>query len=1072
MTNPPPPNTCPQCRVALPADAPQGLCPACLLAVVAEPTEAGTAPLPKTPPPTREQVAAAFPHLEILELIGAGGMGYVFKARQPKLDRLVALKLLPQHLGADAAFAGRFEREGRVLARLSHPNIVAVHDFGFARAGDLQSPSPSTLNPQLSTTQSGFYYLLMEYVDGVNLRQAMRAGRFTPVQALEVVPKICEALQFAHEQGILHRDIKPENILLDAKGRVKLVDFGIAKLVDRDGDTPVPDDAAGPTPFAAELGDKSVPPTTLTSATAALGTPSYMAPEQRDRPADVDHRADIYSLGVVFYEMLTGELPVGKFAPPSAKSASDPRVDQVVLRALEQQRERRQQSAGEIRTQVENIALSPSDDPRVEAHPSKPSWFKPVGLLYVIAGFVGWLPTVASLGTHIVVGHAAVMLSATGLAFLTCHRWWRWLAIGCNALMVVFLVFNQLWVLVLAAIGKIPPGAPWPADFWGVAAQLAGGVPNSLLLLLSFGAGVWALLRADARAAFDHQPASQQEDKVIGALAVLALAGGLLTFTVARHLTFNPVVLGLKAAGVLGLAAWCLLRYRKDAASCKQSLGWSAVMLTVATLAPFGIFLASIFALKSKPQQLSLLMAVNGVALTAAGWWIWTALRKGNDDLPKAARWGAILAVAGLLVVPSAFFITQPWNNAAARQSHKELNESFTETSRRQSQASLARARLERWQSQPLDADVRAELNRRITAFRTEEKIFQDESAALIRRVRALPYQTPSELKTVAILAAGIALVGLVCGVFGQSTIARSGGRLRGEACAAFAVLALPAIAGLLALFAYGINKSFPQYDESTLRGWSAGLFVGAGVLALGLSHWLWQRLTRGWDWGRAALLIVLTGLGVAFLPVLGLAALKPFFRTSELRLSNMQLSRDGLVCEANPQGIPTGWAIAWRGVELKAGQPTKRLLFDQHLDGWTLLKETFDASQFSDADVMNAVERGPLWIASSSQWRLSFRPETGPQVLLLLTNSAGNGVRIEAELVPAASRPKTPAEQAAGEAKANEQMRARLKFLQEQQARLIETHGSNDFRVVEQARFIRDMESSLIRRESATQPK
>jgi len=223
------------------------------------------------------------------------------------LDRLVALKLLPPHLGADAAFAGRFEREGRVLARLSHPNIVTVHDFGFAPL--------STLNPQLSTSQTGFYYLLMEFVDGVNLRQAMRAGRFTPVQALEVVPKICEALQFAHEQGILHRDIKPENILLDAKGRVKLVDFGIAKLVD-DGRAELP---LGLDAEAAQQRG----PATLTSATAALGTPSYMAPEQRDRPAEVDHRADIYSLGVVFYEMLTGELPVGKFAPPSAKSASD-----------------------------------------------------------------------------------------------------------------------------------------------------------------------------------------------------------------------------------------------------------------------------------------------------------------------------------------------------------------------------------------------------------------------------------------------------------------------------------------------------------------------------------------------------------------------------------------------------------------------------------------------------------------------------------------------------------------------------------------------------------------------------
>src|SRR5213075_2890667 len=126
------------------------------------------------------------------------------------LDRFVALKLLPDKLAKDAHFAERFNREGRVLARLNHPNIVSIFDFGQA---------------------GGFYYLMMEYVDGVNLRQAMQAGRFSPSEALAIVPKICEALQFAHEEGILHRDIKPENILLDSKGRLKIADFGIAKLL-------------------------------------------------------------------------------------------------------------------------------------------------------------------------------------------------------------------------------------------------------------------------------------------------------------------------------------------------------------------------------------------------------------------------------------------------------------------------------------------------------------------------------------------------------------------------------------------------------------------------------------------------------------------------------------------------------------------------------------------------------------------------------------------------------------------------------------------------------------------------
>ena len=245
-------------------------------------------------------------------------MGAVYKARQPKLDRLVALKILTRSRAADAAFAERFTREGRVLARLSHPGIVSVHDFGQA---------------------DGFFYLLMEYVDGVNLRQAMRAGKFTPAEALAVVPKICEALQFAHNEGILHRDIKPENILLDSKGRVKIADFGIAKLVGEK------DAAAG-----------------ITESGARLGTPHYMAPEQIEKPADVDHRADIYSLGVVFYEMLTGELPIGRFAAPSQKSAADPRLDEVVFRTLEKEPSRRPQSAGELKTQVETISGQPAPD--------------------------------------------------------------------------------------------------------------------------------------------------------------------------------------------------------------------------------------------------------------------------------------------------------------------------------------------------------------------------------------------------------------------------------------------------------------------------------------------------------------------------------------------------------------------------------------------------------------------------------------------------------------------------------------------------------------------------------------
>jgi len=299
------------------SDPLHGLDPADLMAAAAMPTDGGadTMPLQRADLPSLDEIAAAFPDLEILGLIGHGGMSAVFKARQPKLDRIVALKVLPKSLAATPGFAERFNREGRVLARLSHPSIVAVHDFGES---------------------GGFAYLIMEFVDGVNLRQAMRVGRFTPDQALKIIPAICDALQFAHTQGVLHRDIKPENILLDASGKVKIADFGIAKILDE------------------KSGDML-----LTQSGAKLGTAPYMAPEQIEQPSSVDHRADIYSLGVVFYEMLTGELPLGRFAAPSELSSVGGNIDEIVFRALEKERTRRQQSVDEFKTQVEGAGSSP-----------------------------------------------------------------------------------------------------------------------------------------------------------------------------------------------------------------------------------------------------------------------------------------------------------------------------------------------------------------------------------------------------------------------------------------------------------------------------------------------------------------------------------------------------------------------------------------------------------------------------------------------------------------------------------------------------------------------------------------
>jgi tRNA A-37 threonylcarbamoyl transferase component Bud32 len=297
-------------------------------AMIPTQVDAESAAQPPLPP---EQIAPHFPQLEILECLGRGGMGVVYKARQKTLNRFVALKLLAPERVGDTQFAERFTREAQALAALNHPNTVTIYDFGQA---------------------GGFYFLLMEFVDGVNLRQLLRARKFTPEEALAIVPPLCDALQFAHDRGIVHRDIKPENLLLDKMGRVKVADFGIAKIL-------------GTTKGSGTAGE----PVASGNATQhALGTPAYSAPEQKTDPQRVDSRADIFSLGVVFYEMLTGELPGKQIEPPSHKVQIDVRLDEIVLRALEKNPELRYQQASVFKTQVETVAATRSEpDSRSES---------------------------------------------------------------------------------------------------------------------------------------------------------------------------------------------------------------------------------------------------------------------------------------------------------------------------------------------------------------------------------------------------------------------------------------------------------------------------------------------------------------------------------------------------------------------------------------------------------------------------------------------------------------------------------------------------------------------------------
>ena len=232
------------------------------------------------------------PGFELLEVLGRGGMGEVWRARQTSLGRMVAVKLLPPKLAEDPEFVARFAKESAALAALNHPNVIHIIDRGNADA---------------------HYYFVMELVEGLSLRDVMKERLLTPVEALKVVIQICRAVDYAHDLKIIHRDLKPENILLDARGHVKVADFGLAGMQSHDLVAPQ-----------------------LTATSVAMGTVNYMAPEQRRDAKHVDGRADLYSLGVMFYEMLVGELPLGRFRMPSERIPGlDRRFDELISQLMQ-----------------------------------------------------------------------------------------------------------------------------------------------------------------------------------------------------------------------------------------------------------------------------------------------------------------------------------------------------------------------------------------------------------------------------------------------------------------------------------------------------------------------------------------------------------------------------------------------------------------------------------------------------------------------------------------------------------------------------------------------------------------
>ncbi|HEU5369870.1 MAG TPA: serine/threonine-protein kinase, partial [Ktedonobacterales bacterium] len=316
---------------------------------------------------------------EIRALLGAGGMGQVYRAHDPRLERDVAIKVLSASLAQEPGYLERFRREARAVARLNHPNVVQVYDFG--EQGDLT-------------------YLVMPLISGGTLREYLAHRQVLPLaEALAITEQVATALQYAHERGLVHRDVKPANILMTAEGRALLSDFGIVRLVQKEDNA-----------------------TTLTHMGAFVGSPEYAAPEMiLGKP--VDQRVDVYALGVILFQMLTGRMPFAgatpvvlmmmqaQQPPPAPRSLNPdipPAVEAVILKALAKTPEERFQTAAELLAALRAASAAPS-----------------AGAGYTQAQTVGEvsnLPTIISTNTP-PVGSGPAVYSPSGPGSVTPYVW-------------------------------------------------------------------------------------------------------------------------------------------------------------------------------------------------------------------------------------------------------------------------------------------------------------------------------------------------------------------------------------------------------------------------------------------------------------------------------------------------------------------------------------------------------------------------------------------------------------------------------------------------------------------------
>ena len=268
--------------------------------------------------PEPSELTSLFPGYEIHDLIATGGMGAVYRAVQISLDRTVAIKILPKEFSADAEFRAGFEAEAKAMARLNHPNLIAVYDFGSV---------------------NGMLFIVMEFVPGKSIFHSAYGQAIDPGEVVRLISSICGGLSHAHENGILHRDIKPSNILLTTNAEPKIGDFGLARSIDR----------------KSQEGEE------------IFGTPGYNAPEVIDAPHTVDHRADIFSMGVLLHELLTGKLPTDDPRPASVICGCDRRFDAIVRRATNPDSTARYSSAAEVGAELQIITAPSLTGPMAKA---------------------------------------------------------------------------------------------------------------------------------------------------------------------------------------------------------------------------------------------------------------------------------------------------------------------------------------------------------------------------------------------------------------------------------------------------------------------------------------------------------------------------------------------------------------------------------------------------------------------------------------------------------------------------------------------------------------------------------